>query len=366
MPDELLTVSIEQIHDPDFDLRALADETTIDDFEVLPVGTWNGDEYTEADLHDMVEAFGKAHFMVPVKVGVKQLDTRPYGKLGHSEDQKILQADGLPAAGWITKLRVEGAKLLATLSHVPRKVVELIRRKAYREISGEIFWNYRDPVDGTVYRRVLRAVGILGADIPAAQGKTPLDAHLALYADESSDGELHIAGVELHVQSEGDPDPMPTDTDKGKPAVTQEDLKQLTDQLAGLKAAVDSKDEKIAELQSQITVERTSRLSEEVVGFIDRAKRAGKLAPAEEPLAKVLLESADRANPKKYTVGEDQLEETPFAILKKLILNRPSMFDVTTEDRDSPKPKGEQGTEEFGGKKYSVDAEAKAAEGGAK
>src|SRR5574343_500679 len=88
--------------------------------EIFRTGKWNGDTYTEADFDSMVEAFGK--------IGDK---IKPYMKLGHAKSQKLLQSDGLPAAGWIRKLWRDGERLMADIGGVPRKIRDLIDAKAY-------------------------------------------------------------------------------------------------------------------------------------------------------------------------------------------------------------------------------------------
>ena len=65
--------------------------------EIFSCGEWNGDEYTIDDLNSIVSTFEET------KVGV-----RPYLKLGHDEEQKLLQEDGLPAAGWVDRIYVKG------------------------------------------------------------------------------------------------------------------------------------------------------------------------------------------------------------------------------------------------------------------
>ncbi len=319
IPEDCKAVTWAQLVDGELDLRTLAEALTLEDVEILRTGTWNGDVYTVTDLNDMVAAFGNVGFEPPVK-------------LGHSEEQTLLQEDGLPAAGWVTKLKVVGDTLLATLKDVPRKIAELISKGAYKQRSAEVFFNYRGAGDGRTHPRVLRALSLLGADIPAVKGLSPLDSYLSLYGEQESD--LHVAGVELHTHSENDggTDPMPDGKDK-TPAVTPEDLKKLTDQLAELKTSIDSKDDKITKLESSLTVERTSRLSDEVVGYVDRMKRAGKLAPAEEPLVRLILESADRTTTRKYTDGDKEVEMTAYDAVKKFIEGRPDAFEVSSTDR---------------------------------
>lgn len=322
---------------PDMDNPQMPASVTLDDVEIMAVGTWNGDEYTDSDLRQMVEALETQGFTPPVK-------------LGHSEEQKLLQSDGLPAAGWVTKLRVAGGKLLATLTEVPQKLAELIRRGAYRQRSAEVYWNYRKTPESPLQRRVLAALSILGADVPAVKDMTPLDAHLALYAPDGSEAEeRREIVVAVYAQNEpkndGGQKAMP-DPDQGKtpaPEVTKEDLKKLTDQLAEFKVSLSDKDEEIKKLRSELTVERTVRHSESVANFIARAKRDGKLAPAEEPLAKVLLESADRTKKVKYSHDDEETEGSSFELFQKFILDRPRVFDAVSSDRGATRGEKSKG-----------------------
>lgn len=122
--------------------------------EIFSTGTWNGDEYTQDDLDEMVRAFEDT-----------QETCKPSLKLGHTDDQTLLQKDGLPAAGWIGSLYRKGGKLLADFVDIPKTIYELITNKAYRNVSAEIYWNA--DVNGEIYKRMLAAVALLGADMPA-------------------------------------------------------------------------------------------------------------------------------------------------------------------------------------------------------
>ena len=92
--------------------------------EVFSVGTWNGQTFTEQDLDKMVESFKETSATV-----------RPFLKLGHDDDQKLLQKEGLPAAGWVGSLYRKGGKLLADFVDIPKKIMELIENKAYRKVA---------------------------------------------------------------------------------------------------------------------------------------------------------------------------------------------------------------------------------------
>lgn len=139
--------------------------------EIFSAGTWNGDEYTLDDLNSMVSNFDE------LRSGLK-----PYLKLGHDEEQDLIQTDGLPAAGWIERLYVMGDKLVADFSQIPKTVYELIKSGGYKKVSSEIFWNLK--IGEKVYSKVLAAVALLGADTPAVMNLKDI---LAMYNLERKD-----------------------------------------------------------------------------------------------------------------------------------------------------------------------------------
>ncbi len=137
----------------------------IEGVEIFSVGTWNGDTFTLADLLEMARAFteNKQHF-------------RPYLKLGHDKDQKLLQIDGLPAAGWVENLYVKNNTLCADFVEIPKKIYELVAAGAYKNVSCEIYTGVE--IDKQQYGFLVGAVAILGADVP---GVMNLDSILAMY-----------------------------------------------------------------------------------------------------------------------------------------------------------------------------------------
>lgn len=152
----------------EFALDFSSDSNTkdINGVEIFASGTWNGDAYTDKDLDTLVNAF-KA-----TKDSLK-----PYLKLGHSEDQTLLAEDSLPAAGWVKNIYRVGHKLLADFCDIPNKIADLIKARAYKRVSSEIFVNVN--VNGKKYPYALKAVALLGGETPAVQ---TLDDIHALYA----------------------------------------------------------------------------------------------------------------------------------------------------------------------------------------
>ncbi len=159
--------------------------------EIFSAGTWNGDKYTTDDLNKMVSAFNETN------VGV-----RPFLKLGHDDDQKILQKDGLPAAGWVDRVYVVGEKLMADFTDIPKKIYDLIKSKAYRKVSCEIFYNIS--INDKKYQYLLGAVALLGADTPGVMNLKDI---LSMYKAIGKDQELRVylnEALELKIKNSSD------------------------------------------------------------------------------------------------------------------------------------------------------------------
>jgi hypothetical protein len=158
------------------------------EMEVFAEGTWNGVAYTKKDLDDMVKAFTALKGKVD-----------PPLKLGHADQQKFWpQKDGAPALGWVKELKHVGQKLVAVFTSVPKVIADLIQKGAYRKRSAEIYHDFKAP-DKKTYSRVLKAVALLGTDMPAVQ---TLDDIVALYAQEHGEGEAAAEGSPTVVEFE--------------------------------------------------------------------------------------------------------------------------------------------------------------------
>lgn len=127
---------------------------TIEGVEIFATGTHNGDPYTDQDLDHLIEHYSKVGFTPPLKDG-------------HYKDKP-----GMPALGWVRNLRRFGKKLIADFCEMPKVVYEAIKNRRYDRVSAEIFWDYCTGHE--TYDRVLKAVSLLGAEIPAVAELKPL------------------------------------------------------------------------------------------------------------------------------------------------------------------------------------------------
>jgi hypothetical protein len=153
---------------------------SLSNVEIFSTGKWNGDVYNAADLDKMVAAFNEL-----------KNNWEPVAKAGHEDGQQNDGATrrlfGAPALGYVESLSRNGEKLMANFKDVPRRFAQLIKAGTYKKISSEIYWNYKNPANGKVYPRVLRAVAFLGAEIPAVTNLREIEALFQV----SDDGTLY-------------------------------------------------------------------------------------------------------------------------------------------------------------------------------
>jgi hypothetical protein len=152
--------------------------------ELFAPGKWNGMTFDVSDLKEMAKNFNtlKSVHFAPVK-------------LGHNEEQEI--TEGLPALGeisdvWFADKGKDGKpKLMGKLTGLPDIVFRAIGKKRYNKLSIELdrSVNYK----GQFMKYVLTAVALLGANIPAVNTLSDLNAYMSresLFTD--SERKLHF------------------------------------------------------------------------------------------------------------------------------------------------------------------------------
>lgn len=213
--------------------------------EIFAAGTHNGERYTEKDLDDMVEAFAS-------------LDFAPALKQGHVADET-----GLPALGYVANLRRVGSKLVADFVDLPQEIFDAISAKRFSRVSAEIFHNFKRA--GQTFRRVLKAVALLGVEIPAVHGLKPLHE----FASEDFES---IKTVEFEIK----------EVKKMADDKTQEQIAELTKKFAALadenaKLKADKAD---ADEKAKVFAAEVAALKEQATKSQVDAKLAGLKVPA--------------------------------------------------------------------------------------
>ena len=297
--------------------------------EIFSAGIWNGDKYTEKDLDEMVNNFFETKDTI-----------RPYLKLGHDKDQKLLQADGLPAAGYIGNLYREGAKLIADFVDIPDKIWRLIENKAYRKVSSEIF--VKLTAGEKVYDYLLGAVALLGADTPGVMNLNDILARFGVesfealksYCNDKKFEDIKVYDLETNIL-EG---PMPK-TEREIELETK--LKERENALKALEAEKKefskSKDEHSEALKKAL--EDKEAAEKEAREFKEKAQKETLERQVESLISEKVISKGQRdlalqilgPELKTYTVG-DKKDQTKFDLLKEFAKLSAKNSDVNLEE----------------------------------
>ncbi|MDH4120436.1 MAG: hypothetical protein OEV94_01850 [Deltaproteobacteria bacterium] len=154
--------------------------------EIFSVGTWNGQTFTRQDLEELAANFErlKDELKPPLKFGhdpaqpVSAPTSVRQAAVGQTPAGATLtgQADGDPSLGWVERLWVAGDKLMASFTHMPEVVWQAISQGRYRRVSAEIYTQVRQ--NGQSLGKALKAVALLGADLPAVTNLQDLAVYL--------------------------------------------------------------------------------------------------------------------------------------------------------------------------------------------
>lgn len=304
---------------------------SIKDVEIFSVGRWNGKEFSVKDLDNIVEAFSKTKNVV-----------RPFLKLGHDDDQKVLQSSGLPAAGWVENVRRTGNKLAADFVDIPKKIFQLIKNKAYRKVSCEIYNNIK--LENATFPKMLGAVALLGSDLP---GVLNLNDILSLYIHDHNFSSVEsftneksydiIIGNEIENKKDKDLSVMP---ELEKLKFQLEEAQKKTDELdtkfktqgteiekykADLKLVTDQK----AEAEVKILEAQEKEKAAQVDKFIGELTTDKLCTKAMQPLVKELF--SDKTE--KFSIGDKEVSK--FELVKEILKSTAEGAKVNFEDKTS-------------------------------
>jgi hypothetical protein len=256
----------------------------------------------------------------------KGINLEPPLVIGHDENQPLLTATGLPAAGWIAGLKQQGSKILASVRDVPRVVADLIGKRAYKKISCELYRDFQG------MGNALRRVALLGGEIPAIKS---LDDVAALYADAQQTVWITFAHGVVKPDTADQEDRQMADQAKQFTEDQVKDLitKQVETATAKLSEQIAAKDAEVKKLSDDLvkaqvaTVElRKGAARTEIVRFVEDRKREGKLLPKFEELGLVrFMEELDSTKPVKFA---EKIEISPLDWFKRFIGELPQLVKL--------------------------------------
>jgi hypothetical protein len=249
-----------------------------------------------------------------------------------------LQNSGLPAGGWITRLKRKGQKILIDIADVPQKLYELISKGAYKRISSEILWDYTEPSTKRKYNKVLSAIAFLGADLPAV---TNLEDIAALYSDANKDAQIILYEDEQNKKKVNDknikkgsewimPNGIKVQELEGKKFVALEDYEAI--ELEKAEADKMKKDYEEAQAKLKKYEEEQKRLKEEarkkdIEKFVadNCSETTMHFLPKQKDIVMTLMESFDNENKWEFTEGSNTKELTQAELFKMFIELQPNM-----------------------------------------
>lgn len=314
---------------------------SINGVEIFSAGTWNGDEYTEKDLDAMVEAFNNT-----------QTRIRPALKLGHTDDQTLIQKDGLPAAGFIGKLYRKGQKLIADFVDIPKKVFDLIQNKAYTRVSSEIYWGI-DIGNGEVYDKLLSGVALLGSDIPAVSSLSDILSLYGLdyesiksYAKIENDCNIKQYSIEIPNSNSDDKEIVMSEKQEEKveeKVVIEKDyelenkIKTYENELAALKKANEEREEELKEYKTKAQELESKNKEVELERYLDGLEGENLSTAGMRPYIKALLGTEKKEY--SFQKGEEEVKmndrnEILKEVLKMHSANSKVNFDDNSLDSD--------------------------------
>lgn len=158
------------------DARKYGELGTVE-MEIFRVGNHHGDEaFTEGDLLEIAANFRELADELRPKLKITHR-----GDDGEEEAKTQQSLAGLASYGDVTDVFTKKGKdglfhLYATVENVPKEVIEWIRDRRFPERSIEIYPEFTLGTndDGKVYKNVLKAIALLGAEMPAVTGMTPI------------------------------------------------------------------------------------------------------------------------------------------------------------------------------------------------
>lgn len=338
----------------------------LDDVQIFAVGKWNGRDFSEKDLDEMVGTFRKTKSAL-----------KPYVKLGHGDGQEILRNSELPAAGWIENLRRVGSKLVADLKRVPAKIAEIVSAGGYRTRSVELYRNFKH--DGEIHPWALKALALLGGETPAVDN---LDDIIALYAKEFEPALTFEAGTEAEsftfgLDNKEEPD-MTLEEIQKKNSELEKKFSEAQAEIVSLKAKLQAAEthdvekmrkdfaesqEKVAKLEKDLEVEKASKAeaeqklkdSQDELARINMARKKEKVeATVQEFINKKKLAPAQKEIVTNLLLGEAKFKlgdkEYDFESAITSLIESGSGVTLPTDSRTEPgeATRGASGSNEVG------------------
>lgn len=292
--------------------------TSIPNVEIFKKGIWKGKKFTEDDLDEIVNNFGRVGFTPPVK-------------LGHTRDPSAR------AFGKVQNVRKEGDTIIADFQDVPFRIADTIKEKGFDSVSVEMHPELER--NGKKLGRTLMAAALLGAHPPAVDGLKPVSESVQFNEEEvdvfvyNQDKEIDDMSEETKEQDNQDLQQLREEKEQ-----LEKELKEYKENYQeGSKVSEDLQETKkqLAQLQEQRRKDEVEALSSKV--------NIPSVRPYVEAFADwATLQPSDQTY--NFSEGEQTVEKHPKDIVTDFIehINQSSQWifkehssDSTIDSRDA-------------------------------
>ena len=324
------------------------------DIEIFGIGLWKGNKITDKDLNGIVNDTNEIIDKLKPKV-----------KLGHDDKQALLQRTGLPAGGWITKLKRAGDKILVDIKEVPKVLYQLIKNGAYKRISSEILTDYTEPSTKKVYKKVLSAIAFLGADLPAVTNLKDIaalydsdkDANLIIYekVENKQTDKVNKIRKEVYVM----PGKVTITEIENKKYVAVEDYEKIEkeketiekekEETKGFKEKFETEEKKAKEAEEKLNKISKEKREAEIKNFIDDhcSESDMRFLPKQKEVLIALVESTSDEKTIKFTVDDKETKLSQRELLEKFIELQPNFSDSIFAELSKGEEEEEEGKDKL-------------------
>lgn len=312
-----------------------SDETfMLKDREICAVGTFNAASGRTTVKKEFLERLAENYSKLKDKLKVPLI-------LGHSSRKK----NNTAAAGWLENVRVEGNKLLADITNVPKVIMELIKKKAYRGVSIEARGEWEDGTTGKKYQDVLTGLALLGAVHPAVPGLGDFNVTFESDNDTAYSVFYKLEDSAIKNNNDGDDDSSAKKKKEDEIKMTEQEIKELKEANQKLedqnKVIMQEKaDLETAkkEAEDKILQEKTKAKNADIGNFIVMSSKEDnmKILPKHAEKLKIVLESLEDETMIKFSEEGKEIEKTPYVILKEVISELPNLVEFKEKGSDTP------------------------------
>lgn len=353
LSEEIKPEEIEKLAE-DFKAREFQEEPELKemrDIEIFAVGVWNGEQFTEKDLDDIVNAFQATKEKI-----------HPFLKIGHSDKQTLLARDEMPSAGLVSNIRRMGKKLLADFVDVPKKIFDIVKRRAFNKISSELFVNIN--IGGIRHPLALKAVALLGGETPAVHDlNSILDLFTSggatvVYNNKNETKEFQFDSNSFKHLEEHKMDNLEKENAKLELEVKkyEQENGKISREFESAKVSLETSKKEAKEFkekyESEVKIRKENEVKarEEKIGLsLDQAVKDGKINPAQKENYFALLKSVPMDETKKFSIKDktyNSVEELVFSIIDaekpEINLEEKSTNDKIKKDDDAMVQKAQE------------------------